>query len=79
MSWKPKDAEKVTELFLNWKQLEGLKYLYGPCTVLGANKSISILEGTDKALVKTDRYWRHVCTSETYPIMDSAEIAKIKT
>jgi hypothetical protein len=56
MSWKPNEGEKVTELFVNWKQPEGLKYLYGPCTVLGANKPISILEGTDEAFAKTDRY-----------------------
>jgi hypothetical protein len=79
ISWKPEDAQKVTELFLNWRQPEGIKYLYEPCTILGANKSISILKGKDEALAKTDRYWRHVCTSETYPIMDSAKIAKIKT
>lgn len=78
MSWKPKDAEKVTELFLKWKPPEGLRFLCGPYTVLGANKSVSIVESTDEAFAKVDRYWRHVCTQETYPLMESAEIAKIK-
>jgi hypothetical protein len=78
MSWKPENAQKVTDLFLKWKQPEGYKVLYGPCTILGANKSITIVEGTDEAFAKTDRYWRHVCKSEVYPLMDSEKIAKIK-
>ena len=43
LSWKPENAQKVTDLFLKWKQPEGYKVLYGPCTVIGANKSITIV------------------------------------
>jgi hypothetical protein len=78
MSWKPEDAEKVTDLFLKWKKPEGLRWVYGPCTMIGHNKSVSIFEGPDEAIAKIDRYWRNTCTSEIYPIMESAEIAKIK-
>ena len=78
MSWKPENAQKVTELFLKWKAPEGLKILYGPCTVLGGNKSISIFESSDEAWAKVDRYWRHVLTMEVYPLMDAVDIVKIK-
>ena len=78
MKWKPEDAAKVTELFLKWEVPEGVKWIAGPYSMLGQNKSLSIMESTDEAWVKVDRYWRHVCTWETYPIMESAKIAKIK-
>jgi len=78
LSWKPKDAKKVTELFIKWKPPEGLKFLYGPCTVLGGNKTVCIAELTDEAFAKVDRYWRHICATEYYPIMDAAEIVKIE-
>jgi hypothetical protein len=78
MSWKPEMAQKVTELFIAWKVPQGMKFLYGPCTVLGQNKSVSIWEGTDEAHIKTDRYWRHTCMMETFSIVDSADIAKAK-
>jgi len=78
MSWKPENAQKVTELFAKWEIPKGLKFLYPPCTVLGGDKSVSIFETTDEAWAKVDRYWRHTCTIETYPLMESSEIAKIK-
>ena len=78
MSWKPEDAQKVTELFSKWKVPEGMKFLYPPCTALGCNKSISIFEATAEGLAKVDRYWRHTCTSEIYPVMESTELVKIK-
>ena len=78
MSWKPEDSEKITELFVKWKRPEGLKFLHGPYTMLGQSKSLSILECTDEAWAKVDRYWRKTCTWETYPIMDSSDIVKIK-
>jgi hypothetical protein len=78
MSWKPGNAQKITDLFIKWKQPEGLKMLYGPCTVLGGNKSVSIVEATDEAWAKVDRYWRHVCTMDVYPLMDAVELIKVK-
>lgn len=78
LSWTPDKSQDITDTFVNWKMPKGLKILYGPCTILGANKSISIIEATDEAWVKTDRYWRHHCISETYSLMDSSEIIKIK-
>ena len=78
MKWKPEDAEKITELFKKWKAPEGMKFHHGPCTVLGQNKSVSIIETTDEAWAKVDRYWRTVCTMESYPLMDAVEIINIK-
>jgi hypothetical protein len=77
MKWKPEDAEKITEMFLKWKVPEGIKWIAGPYTMLGQNKSLSIMEGDDDAWIKVDRYWRSVCTWETYPIVESAKIAKM--
>ena len=48
--------------------------MYGP----RGQKSVSIFETTDEAWAKVDRYWRDMCTIETYPLMESSEIAKIK-
>ena len=78
MSWKSEDAEKVTEHFKKWKVPEGVKWIAGPYTMLGQNKSMSILECTDEAWVLMDRYWRTLCTWESYAIMESAKIAEIK-
>jgi hypothetical protein len=78
MSWKQENAQKITELYKQWKPPEGLKILYGPCTVLGGNKSISIFESTDEAWAKVDRYWRHITHSEVFPLMDAKDIAKIE-
>ena len=78
MSWEPEKAKEVTELFLKWKPPEGFKFLYGPCTVLGGNKTVSIIETDTVALAKIDRYWREVTKSEIWPIMDTADIAKMK-
>lgn len=78
MSWTPENAQKITDLYMKWKQPEGLKILYGPCTVIGGNKSISIFEATDEAWAKVDRYWRHVCKMESYPLMDAVDLVKIK-
>ena len=78
MCWEPDKAEKVTELFLKWKMPEGFKILYGPCSVLGGNKSITVFESDTKSLALVDRYWRATCKSEIMPIMDSADIAKMK-
>ena len=78
LSWKPGNAQKVTDLFMKWQLPEGLKMLYGPCTVIGGNKSVSIAEATDEAWAKVDRYWRHVCTMEVYPLMDAVELIKIQ-
>jgi len=79
LSWTPEKAQDITDAFVKWKVPEGLKILYGPCTVLGRNKSISVFEATDEAWAKVDRYWRHHCSMETYPLMDASEIIKIKS
>ncbi len=76
---KPENAEKVTELFVKWKPPEGFKILCGPYTVLGANKSVSMVELTGEAIAKADRYWRHICTTETYPLMGSVVICQNKS
>ena len=78
LSWKPENAETITEAFQKWNVPEGLKFLYGPCTVLGGNKSVSIAELNDEAWAKTDRYWRKYCKMEMYPLMDAVELMKIK-
>lgn len=77
MSWKPENAETITEEFKKWKVPDGMKFLYGPCTVLGGNKSVSIVELNDEAWAKVDRYWRKYCKMEQYPLMDVAELMKI--
>ena len=78
MSWKPENSQKVTEKFLSWKVPDDMKFLYGPCTIIGYNKSMVIFETTDEAWAKVGRYWRDLCEMKTYPLMDSAQIAKIK-
>jgi hypothetical protein len=78
MSWESEDAEKVTEHFKKWKVPDGLKWHSGPYTMLGQNKSVSIMEATDEAWIKMDRYWRHLCTWESYAIVESAKMADIK-
>ncbi len=77
MSWEPDNATKITEAFLKWKPPEGLKFIYGPSTMLGQNKSVSVVEITDEAWAKVDRYWRELCVMETYPLMDTVELMKI--
>ena len=78
MCWEPDKAEKVTELFLKWKIPEGFKILAGPFSVLGGNKSITVFESDAESLALVDRYWRNTCHSEIMPVLDSAEIAKMK-
>lgn len=78
MSWNPEHAETITELYKKWKVPDGIKFLYGPCIVLGGNKSVSIVELNDEAWGKVDRYWRNYCTMETYPIMEPVKLMKIE-
>jgi hypothetical protein len=78
MKWKPEDAEKITELFKKWKVPDGVTWHAGPFTMLGQNKSLSIMECTDEAWIKVDRYWRHTCTWESHPIVESVKIVDVK-
>ena len=77
MSWEPDNATKMTEAFLKGKPPEGLKFIYGPSTMLGQNKSVSVVEITDEAWAKVDTYWRELCVMENYPLMDTVELMKI--
>ena len=44
--------------------------------MLGQNKSVSVVEITDEAWAKVDRYWREFCVMENYPLMDTVELMK---
>jgi hypothetical protein len=79
LSWKPENAKEITERFKQWKRPEGITYLLPPHTVIGQNKSISVAEIDDPmAMAKIDRYWRDISVFEVYPIMESADIIKVK-
>jgi len=78
LSWEPEKAHEVTERFKKWKVPEGLKWILPPHTLMGRNQSASIVETDDpKVLAKVDRYWRDIAEFESFPIMDSREIAKV--
>ncbi len=78
LTWRPEEAQKVTDLYLKWKIPEGLIFILTPHNILGANKSVSVCEASDEALAKVDRYWRQVCNIEIMPLMDVRELIKIR-
>jgi len=76
---KPKNAKEITERFTKWKPPEGFTWILPPHTLMGKNQTVSIVESDDPiVLAKVDRYWRDICVFETYPIMETREIIKIK-
>ena len=78
MQWRPDEAQKVTDLYMDWDIPEGVKFILAPHTILGANRSITVFECTDEALAKVDRYWRQVCNIEIMPLMLSVDLVKVK-
>ena len=79
LSWKPEKAKEITERFKKWTAPEGIKWVLPTHTIMGKNQSVSIVDADDPVvLAKVDRFWRDISTFETYPIMESREIIKIK-
>ncbi len=78
LEWKPEEAQKVTDHYLRWKPPEGLMFVLEPHTVIGGNKAVLVVECSDEALAKVDRYWRQVCSIHIVPVMLSKDLIKIK-
>jgi hypothetical protein len=79
MSWKPENAKEITERYKEWTPPEGITYILPPHTMMGRNQSVTVSEVDDPmVLAKIDRAWRDIVTMESCPVMESAEIMKVK-
>ncbi len=78
LEWPPSEAQAVTEQYLRWKPPEGLKFILEPHTIIGGNQAIIVVECTDEALAKIDRYWRQICSIHISPVMVSKDLIKIR-
>jgi hypothetical protein len=79
-SWACENRKAVRERFEKWKPAEGTKFLFPVHSILGQNSAFTITEGDSiEQIVKNVDPWTDICTFEISPIIDSRELAKLRS
>jgi len=77
-SFKPENVKAVRERFKTWTPPADLKFVLPVHTIIGANKTIGIIEAAKvEDLVKLTREWSDLGSFKIRPIMASAEAVKL--
>jgi len=78
--WNCEDRKEVAERFAKWKPAADTKFLFPIHSIIGANAAFTVVEGSDtEQMVRNVDPWSDICTYEISPIIDSRELAKIRS
>jgi hypothetical protein len=77
-SFKSEHAKAIRERFKTWTPPAEIKFIFPVHTILGANKSVSIIEAiTEADLAKLIGVWTDLGSYKINPIMESREAVKL--
>ena len=77
-SYSSENAVKVRERFKTWSPPEGMSYVFPPHSIIGANKSVNLVEAeNEEALAKAANVWTDLGSFKIYPLIDSRESLKL--